>query len=137
MEQHCSQDRSIQCLHRRCYDLRDQDRSYRLLLVSGTQRKGRALPVRAKADLSFLIYVLNCSFLSTLCNPQDCNLPGSSVHGDSPGKNIGVGCHALLQAIFPTQGFNPGLLHCRRILYCLEPPGKPFLIYKLGLIITS
>ena len=32
----------------------------------------------------------------TLCDPMDCSLPGSSVHGDSPGKNTGVGCHALL-----------------------------------------
>ena len=38
---------------------------------------------------------------------MDCSLPGSSVHGDSPGKNTGVGCHALLQGIFPTQGLNP------------------------------
>ena len=36
---------------------------------------------------------------------------------DSPGKNTGVGCHFLLQGIFPTQGLNPGLLHCRQILY--------------------
>ena len=39
---------------------------------------------------------------------------------DSPGKNIGVGCHALIQVIFPTQGSNPGLLPCRWILYCLS-----------------
>ena len=38
-----------------------------------------------------------------------CSLPGSSVHGDSPGKNTEVGCHALLQGVFPTQGSNPGL----------------------------
>ena len=43
-----------------------------------------------------------------LCEPVDCSPPGSSVHGDSPGKNTGVGCHALLQGIFPTQGSNPG-----------------------------
>ena len=36
---------------------------------------------------------------------------------DSPGKNTGVGCHALLQGIFPTQGLNVCLLLCRRILY--------------------
>ena len=36
---------------------------------------------------------------------------------DSPGKNTGVGCHALLEGIVPTQGSNPGLLHWRRILY--------------------
>ena len=39
----------------------------------------------------------------TLCNPMICSLPGSPVHGDFPGKNTGVGCHALLQGIFPTQ----------------------------------
>ena len=46
--------------------------------------------------------------------------PGSSVHGDSPGKHTGVRCHALIQGIFPTQGSNPGLPHCRRILYRLS-----------------
>ena len=44
-----------------------------------------------------------------LCNPMDCSPPGSSVHGNSPGKNTGVGCHALLQGIFLTQGSNPCL----------------------------
>ena len=42
----------------------------------------------------------------TLYNPMDWSPPGSSVHGDSPGKNTGVDCHALLQGIFPTQGSN-------------------------------
>ena len=42
----------------------------------------------------------------TLCDPMDYSPPGSSVRGDSPGKNTGVGCHALLQGIFPTQGSN-------------------------------
>ena len=51
---------------------------------------------------------------------MDCTPPGSSVHGDSPGKNTGVGCHALLQGIFPTHGLNPDLLHCRHILYHLS-----------------
>ena len=37
----------------------------------------------------------------TLCDPMDSSPPGSSVHGDSPGKNTGVGCHTLLQGIFP------------------------------------
>ena len=48
---------------------------------------------------------------------------------DSPGKNTAVGCHALLQGIFPTQGSNLGLPHYRRILYHLsyqESPGKGF-----------
>ena len=61
----------------------------------------------------------------TLCNPMDCSLPGSSDPGDSPGKNSGVGCLFPLQGIFPTQGSNPGLLHCRRILYHLSHLGSP------------
>ena len=61
----------------------------------------------------------------TLCNPMDCSPPGSSVRGDSPGKNTGVGCHALLQGNFPTQGLNPGLPHCRWILYRLRHQGNP------------
>ena len=61
----------------------------------------------------------------TLCDPMDCSPPGSSVHGDSIDKNTGVGCHALLQGIFPTQGLNPGLLHCRWILYYLSHQGSP------------
>ena len=48
-----------------------------------------------------------------------------SVHGDSPGKNTEVGCLALLQGIFSTQGSNPVLPHCRRILYCLSHQGSP------------
>ena len=65
----------------------------------------------------------------TLCNPMDCSpqRTGSSVHGDSPGKNTGVGCHAFLQGIFPTQGLNPGLPHCMQILYCLSFPNREVL----------
>ena len=61
----------------------------------------------------------------TPCNPMDYSLPDSSVRGDSPGKNTGVGSPALLQGIFPTQGLNPGLLHCRWILYHLSHQGSP------------
>ena len=44
---------------------------------------------------------------------------------DSPGKNTGVGCHALCPEIFPTQGLNLGLLHCRQILDHLSHQGSP------------
>ena len=57
----------------------------------------------------------------TLCDPMDCSPP---VHGDSPGKNTGVGCQALLQGIFLTQGLNPHLLHYSRILYSLNHLGS-------------
>ena len=57
----------------------------------------------------------------TLCKPMDCSCPGSSVHGIlPPGKNTGMGCCALLQGIFPTQGSKLHLLwllHCRQIPY--------------------
>ena len=56
----------------------------------------------------------------TLCDPVDCSPPGSFVSGNSPGRYTGVGCHALLQGILPTQGSNPGLPHCRWILYHLS-----------------
>ena len=69
--------------------------------------------------------VLVAQLCPTLCDPMDCSPPGSSVHGKSSGKNTEVGCHALLQGIFSTQGSNPDLLHCRRILYCLSHQGSP------------
>ena len=74
-----------------------------------------------------------------LCDPVDCGPPGSSVHVDSPGKNTGWGCHILLQGIIPIQGSNPGLPHCRWILYHLSHQGNTtreaqFMIYR-GLIL--
>ena len=74
------------------------------------------------------MYVLCCTLLlnelcPALCDPMDCSLPDSSVHGESLGKNTGVGWHVLLQGIFPTQGSNPGLPHCGQILYHLSHQG--------------
>ena len=56
----------------------------------------------------------------TLCDTMDYSPPSSFVHGDSSGKNTGVGCYAPLQGIFPTQGLNPDLPHCRWIFYGLK-----------------
>ena len=47
---------------------------------------------------------------------------------NSPGQNTGVGSLSLLQKIFPIQGLNPGLLHCRQILYQLSYQGSPLYI---------
>ena len=77
-----------------------------------------ALPVKV---------LLLCSSISISCS----GVPDSlRPHGlpptrllcpwDFPGKDTGVGCHFLLQEIFPTQGSNLGLLHCRQILYWLS-----------------
>ena len=59
---------------------------------------------------------------------------------NSLGRNTTVGCHSLLQGSFPTQGLNPGLLHCRQILYPLSHQGRPFftgLGFKQVLILFS
>ena len=69
----------------------------------------------------------------TLCDPMDCSTPGSSVPGDSPGKNTGVGCHALLQGVFlevdpviePTSLMSPALT--------LALPWKPQITSQLSL----
>ena len=66
---------------------------------------------------------------------MDCSPPGFFVHGILQGKNTGVGSHSLLWRIFPTQGSNPGLLHYRWILYCLnyqESPGCAHMGYILS-----
>ena len=72
----------------------------------------------------------------TLCDPMDCSLPGSSGHGILQEKNTRVGCRALPQGIFLTQGMNPcllRLLHWQESSLPLMPPGKPTnVIYLIG-----
>ena len=76
-------------------------------------------------DIAFccagLIVAQSCP---ALCDPVDFSLPGSSVHGDSPGKDTGVGSLSFLQGIFPTWELNWGLQHCRWILYQLSYQGS-------------
>ena len=56
---------------------------------------------------------------------MDCSPPGSFVQENHPRKNPRVGCHSLLQeGSIPTQGSNPGLTHCRQILYHLSHQGS-------------
>ena len=76
----------------------------------------------------------------TPCYPMDCSLPGSTIPWDSSDKNIEVGCHFLLQGIFPTQGSNPhtlGLLRWQAGCLSLAPPGKPFFWGAGGLVAKS
>ena len=75
--------------------------------------------------------VLSCSVESDSLPPHRLQLPGSFVHEDSPGKNTGVGCHFLLQGIFPIQGSNPSLLHCRQILYCRATREAIYIVPKM------
>ena len=71
--------------------------------------------------------VLSRSVVADSMWPMVSSSPGSSVHGNSSGKNTRVGCHVLLQGILPTQRSNPGLPHCRQILYWLSQK-----MYSLG-----
>ena len=65
----------------------------------------------------------------TLCNTMDCSPPGFFLRPwDFPGKSTRVGCQFLLQGIFPTQGSNPDLPHCRQTLYPLSHQGSPWIL---------
>ena len=65
----------------------------------------------------------------TLFDPMDCSIrPWLLCPWDFQDKSTGVGCHFLLQGIFPTQGSNPGLPHCRQMLLPSEPPGKSLMM---------
>ena len=72
---------------------------------------------------SRLMLLLRARSCPTLFDPMDCSPPGSSVHGDFPGKSIGVGCRALLQEIFP--GIEPRSPALQVDSLPSEPPGKP------------
>ena len=68
-------------------------------------------------------YVLSHVWL--FATPWTVNCSGSSLHRDSPGKNTRGGYYVLLQGFFPIQGSNPGVQHCRWILYHLSHQGSP------------
>ena len=79
--------------------------------------------VQGPAPGRLKVKVLVTQSCPTLCNPMDCSLPGSSVHG-IPERNTEVDCHSLFQRIFLIQESNLGLLHCRQILYYLSHLGS-------------
>ena len=68
----------------------------------------------------------------TLCDPRDCSLPGFSAMGIlQAGILEWVSMPSSELGIFPTQGLNPGLLHCRQILYCLSHQGSPRILERV------
>ena len=72
----------------------------------------------------------------TLWDPMDCSLPGSSVHGDLEAR-IQKGIAIPFSRIFPTQGSNPGLPHCRQILCRLRHKGSPRILEWVAYPFTS
>ena len=98
-----------------------------------TAPSGKPVYVCTYVHMCLCVHIFVCAVLClvaqlcpTLCNPMDCSPPGSSVHGDSPGKNTRVGCHAPLQGVFPSQRLNPGRSpSLQDDSLPSEPPGKP------------
>ena len=94
----------------------------------------RHLPV--SYSHTFVVCLVPKSCLN-LCIPMDCSLTGSSVHGIFPGKDTGVGCHAILWGIFPTQRLNHvfcGFCVGRWILYhqaTWEAPRTPYFLFNI------
>ena len=124
------------------WDVKDENATIVLLLTSCLMAVRFCL-IHWDSMLGACVHAQLLQPCLTLCDSMDCRLPGSSPW-DSPGKNTGVGCHAFLQGISPTQGSNLGLLHLlhfRWILY-VELPGKHkldtymFSIYNLLLELT-
>ena len=56
--------------------------------------------LKLSSNYLFICICVLIQLCLTLCDPMDCSLPGSSVHGDSPGQNTGVSYHALLQVLY-------------------------------------
>ena len=81
-----------------------------------------------------LVKVLVAYSCPILCNPMYCCSPPGSP---CPDKNTGVGCHSLLQGIFPGTGFKPGSPTCRQILYQLSPQGSPWDHFKQIINVSS
>ena len=89
--------------------------------------RGKAFQVEGTASAK----MLRCSdsevaqLCPALCDPVVLQPTRLLCPWDSPGRSTGVGCHCLLQGIFPTQKSNPGLSHCRQTLYHLSHQGSP------------
>ena len=77
-----------------------------------------------------LYFVFRVQVVSNSLQPHGLRPARLPCPWDFPGKNTRVGCHSLLQGIFPTQESNLGLLHCRQILYHLNHQGSPFRILR-------
>ena len=79
----------------------------------------------ASASWSRAVLCLAAPLCLTLRDPIDSSPPGPSVHGDSPGMNTGVGCHALSRGSLQPRDQTQDLPHCRQIHYHLNHQGSP------------
>ena len=80
-----------------------------------------------------VVYICTCSVMSDSLRPHGLYPTRLLRPWNFPGKSTGVGCHFLLQGIFPTQGSNLGLLHLRQTLYHLSHQEAVIMKYYLAL----
>ena len=84
------------------------------------------------ANIYLCVCVKVVQWCPTLCDPLDCNLPGFSVYGILQARILEWVAVPFSGRIFPTQGSNPSLLHCRQILYQLGYQGQHLLSVRYG-----
>ena len=103
----------------------------KLIFITPVIKKKKKKPIQAVSpQISLFLFFYNLSrkkvkvkslsHVPLFATPCRCLPPW-----DFPGENTGVGCHFLLQEIFPTLDLNPGLPHCRQMLYHLRNQGSP------------
>ena len=81
--------------------------------------------INLKCFCTVKVKVKSFSHVRLFVTPVGCSLPGSSVHGIFQARVLEWGAMAFSQGIFPTQGSNPGLPHCRQTLYPLSHQRSP------------
>ena len=100
-----------------------------VVLMKPWHRRRSARRVNVNIQAAFSSWRLCVCVVSqlcpALCDPMDCSLLGSSIHGDSPDKNTGVGWHALLQGDLLNPGIEPRSPTLQADSLPSEPPGKP------------
>ena len=123
-----------------------------LTIFTGKIKLKTELNISPSFSFKRVVFILNCSYSPlgvlislpccclvaklclTLCNPMNCRPTGSSCPWDFPAKNTGVGCHFLLQGIFPTQGSNYVSCIGRQVL---SQWATIFISFLLKLMITN
>ena len=105
---------------------------YNVMLVSTVLQSVSVVHISTLFQILFPYRSLLClvtqscpTLVQVMCDSMDCSPPGSSVHWDSPGKNTGVYCHALLQGNLPNPGSEPRSPTLQVDSLSSELPGKP------------
>ena len=116
----------------RIHSLVQQALTEQLLWTTCLLGSGYTYNWEAKDFLRMKVKSVSYSVVSNCLQPHGLYSTRFLCPWNSPGKNTGEDSHSLLQGIFPTQGSNPDLLHCRQILYHVSHEGSPFNVMLLS-----